>query len=65
MSDPLHTILCELLGCRYPIIQTAMGWVATPELAAATGNAGGFGFLAAATLSPGGSGAGDRARARA
>ncbi len=50
MSDPLHTILCERLGCRYPIIQTAMGWVARPELVAATCNAGGFGFLAAAVL---------------
>ena len=29
-----------------------MGWVARPELVAATGNAGGFGFLAAAVLSP-------------
>ena len=51
MSDPLHTLLCERLGCRYPIIQTAMGWVARPELVAATCNAGGFGFLAAAVLS--------------
>jgi len=30
-----------------------MGWVATPELVAAVGNAGGFGFLAAATLAAG------------
>lgn len=52
MSDPLRTILCDRLGCRYPVIQTAMGWVARPELVAATGNAGGFGFLAAAVLSP-------------
>jgi nitronate monooxygenase len=29
-----------------------MGWVATPELTAATSNAGAFGFLAAATLRP-------------
>lgn len=48
----LHTALCETLDCRLPIIQTAMGWVATPELVAATGNAGGFGFLAAATSRP-------------
>jgi NAD(P)H-dependent flavin oxidoreductase YrpB (nitropropane dioxygenase family) len=46
----LHTRLCDLLGIRYPIIQTAMGWVATPELTAATCNAGGIGFLACATL---------------
>lgn len=49
---PLHTPLCELLGCRYPVIQTAMGWVAGAELVAATCNAGGFGFLAGATIAP-------------
>lgn len=46
----LRTPLCDLLGCRYPIVQTAMGWVAGPELVAATTNAGGFGFLAGATI---------------
>ena len=53
MSTALHTPLCDRLGARYPIIQTGMGWVATPELTAATSNAGAFGFLAAATLPPG------------
>ena len=48
----LNTELCELLGCQYPIIQTAMGWVATPELVAASCNAGGFGFLAGAVMTP-------------
>ena len=48
----LRTELCDLLGVRYPIIQTGMGWVATPELVAAVCNAGAFGFLAAATLRP-------------
>ncbi len=48
----LETRLTELLGCRYPIVQTAMGWVADPQLVAATGNAGGFGFLAGATIPP-------------
>lgn len=52
MSSALRTRLCEVLGARYPIIQTAMGWVATPELVAAASNAGAFGFLAAATLRP-------------
>ncbi len=47
---PLHTRLCELLECRAPIVQTGMGWVATPELTAAACNAGAFGFLAAAAL---------------
>lgn len=48
----LHTQLCDMLGCRYPVIQTAMGYVALPELVAATCNAGGFGFLAAVTIPP-------------
>jgi NAD(P)H-dependent flavin oxidoreductase YrpB (nitropropane dioxygenase family) len=39
-----------LLGCQYPVIQTAMGWVAGSSLVAATTNAGGFGFLAGATI---------------
>ncbi|WP_137820699.1 nitronate monooxygenase family protein [Pseudomonas sp. 2FG] len=52
MTVALNTRLTELLGCRYPIIQTAMGWVADPKLVAATGNAGGFGFLAGATIEP-------------
>ncbi len=52
MASPLHTKLCDLLGMRYPILQTGMGWVATPELTAAACNAGAFGFLAAATIPP-------------
>ncbi|WP_067522359.1 NAD(P)H-dependent flavin oxidoreductase [Endozoicomonas ascidiicola] len=48
----MKTRLTELLGCEYPIIQTAMGWVAEPKLVAATCNAGGFGFLAGATIPP-------------
>ena len=49
-GHPLHTRLCELLGASAPIIQTGMGWVATPELVAGACNAGAFGFLAAASL---------------
>jgi NAD(P)H-dependent flavin oxidoreductase YrpB (nitropropane dioxygenase family) len=52
LSSVLHTKLCDILGIRYPIIQTAMGWVATPELVAASCNAGAMGFLAAATIPP-------------
>lgn len=52
MAINLGTALTERLGCRYPIVQTAMGWVAEPRLVAATGNAGGFGFLAGATIEP-------------
>ena len=52
MAISLDTRLTGLLGCRYPIVQTAMGWVANPELVAATCNAGAFGFLAGATIPP-------------
>ena len=48
----LKTKLTDLLGCEYPIVQTAMGWVADPKLTAGTCNAGGFGFLAGATIPP-------------
>jgi len=48
----LRTEVCDRLDIRYPLIQTGMGWVATPELVAAVSNAGAIGFLAAATLPP-------------
>lgn len=48
----LETSLTRMLGCRYPIIQTAMGWVADPRLVAASANAGAFGFLAGAVMTP-------------
>ncbi len=51
---PVHAALltpvCRLFGVDYPIVQTGMGWVSTPELTAATANAGAFGILASATL---------------
>ena len=37
----LRTAACEALGARYPIVQTAMGYVATPELVAAISGFGG------------------------
>ncbi|MHB1518362.1 MAG: NAD(P)H-dependent flavin oxidoreductase [Acidimicrobiales bacterium] len=46
----LRTPLCSLLGIRYPIVQTGMGWVAGPRLVAATAEAGGLGILASATM---------------
>ena len=46
----LHTALCDLVGVRYPIVQTGMGWVAGPRLVAATANAGAIGILASATM---------------
>jgi enoyl-[acyl-carrier protein] reductase II len=38
-------LINELLGCRYPIIQGGMAWVATWELASAVSNAGGLGII--------------------
>jgi NAD(P)H-dependent flavin oxidoreductase YrpB (nitropropane dioxygenase family) len=46
-----RTRLCDLLGIRYPILQTGMGYVSNARLTAATSAAGGMGILAGATLS--------------
>ena len=51
MHSPFETRLTKLLGCKYPIIQTAMGWVSTSKLVTASTSAGAFGFLAAAVMS--------------
>jgi NAD(P)H-dependent flavin oxidoreductase YrpB (nitropropane dioxygenase family) len=52
LSPALHTAICERLGSQYPIVQTAMGWISTPDLVTASTNAGAFGFLAGATMQP-------------
>jgi nitronate monooxygenase len=44
-ASPLHTRICDLLGCRYPILQAGMGGPARSELVAAVTAAGGYGFL--------------------
>src|SRR5439155_21007657 len=44
--------LCSLLNIRYPIVQSGMGRVAGPELAAEVSRAGGLGILAGLNLSP-------------
>jgi nitronate monooxygenase len=41
-----RTPLCDLLGIEYPILQSGMGGVAGPDLAAEVSNAGGLGILA-------------------
>jgi NAD(P)H-dependent flavin oxidoreductase YrpB (nitropropane dioxygenase family) len=48
--DPLRTRLTELTGVRWPVVQTAMGWVAGPRLVTAVAEAGGLGILASATM---------------
>ena len=52
MHPALQTRFCELVGCRVPIVQTGMGWVSGANLTAATSAAGGFGILAAVTMTP-------------
>ncbi|WP_017541073.1 NAD(P)H-dependent flavin oxidoreductase [Nocardiopsis halophila] len=47
---PMDTALTRLAGCRYPVVQTGMGWVAGPRLVAAACEAGALGILASATL---------------
>ncbi|MEZ6131237.1 MAG: nitronate monooxygenase [Planctomycetaceae bacterium] len=48
----LNTPICELLGCRFPILQAGMGGVARAELVAAVCNAGAFGCLGMVRESP-------------
>jgi NAD(P)H-dependent flavin oxidoreductase YrpB (nitropropane dioxygenase family) len=50
-SAALRTPICDLLGIRFPIVQTGMGWVAGARLTSATSEAGGLGILASATMS--------------
>ncbi|MDE5582883.1 MAG: enoyl-[acyl-carrier-protein] reductase FabK [Ruminococcus sp.] len=42
----MKTRLTELLGCKYPVIQGGMAWVAENTLASAVSNAGGVGLIA-------------------
>src|SRR3984893_16228825 len=44
--------LCRLLNIRHPIVQSGMGRVAGPELAAEVSRAGGLGILAGLNLVP-------------
>ncbi|MEG1999776.1 MAG: nitronate monooxygenase [Evtepia sp.] len=41
----MKTRITELFGIQYPIIQGAMQWLSTPNLAAAVSNAGGLGTI--------------------
>ncbi|MDR2297439.1 MAG: nitronate monooxygenase [Comamonas sp.] len=45
-ASPLpRTVLCDLLGCRHPVLLAGMGGVSRSELVVAVTEAGGFGFL--------------------
>lgn len=52
MQATLHTPVCDLLGCTYPVLLAGMGGPARSELVAAVSNAGGFGFLGMVRESP-------------
>ena len=41
------SIICELLGIKYPLIQGGMAWIADAELASSVSNAGALGVVAA------------------
>lgn len=42
----MKTRITELLGCKYPLIQGGMAWIAEHTLASAVSNAGGIGLIA-------------------
>jgi enoyl-[acyl-carrier protein] reductase II len=48
----IHTVLCDLLEIRHPIVQGGMAWVATAQLAAAVSEAGGLGVIGAGNAPP-------------
>jgi len=52
VSGNLRTRFTALVGCDLPVVQTGMGWVSGARLTAATSAAGGFGILAAVTMTP-------------
>jgi nitronate monooxygenase len=52
MTSRLHTPVCDLLGCDYPVVLAGMGGVARSELVVAVTRAGGFGFLGMVRESP-------------
>ena len=45
----MKTRLTELLNIEYPVMQGAMAWISDGKLAAAVGNGGGIGFIAASS----------------
>ncbi|MEA4896477.1 MAG: enoyl-[acyl-carrier-protein] reductase FabK [Oscillospiraceae bacterium] len=43
----IDSVLCELLGIKYPVLQGGMAWISDGKLAAAVSNGGGLGIIAA------------------
>ena len=42
----METRITKLLGCKYPMIQGGMAWIAESTLASAVSNAGAVGLIA-------------------
>lgn len=47
----IKTVLCDLLGIEYPVLQGGMAWIADGRLAAAVSEGGGLGIVAAGNSS--------------
>ena len=47
----MRTVICDMLGIRYPIFQGGMAWIADARLAAAVSNAGGLGIISSINFS--------------
>lgn len=45
----IKSVLCDMLGIRYPVLQGGMAWVADGKLAAAVSEGGGLGLIGAST----------------
>ncbi len=43
----IHSVLCEMLGIKYPVFQGGMAWISDGALAAAVSEGGGLGIIAA------------------
>ena len=43
----IQSVICDMLGIRYPVFQGGMAWIADGRLAAAVSNGGGLGIIAA------------------
>ncbi len=48
IGGSMQNRVTEMLGCKYPVVQGAMGIISNPEMVAAVSEAGGYGLLATA-----------------
>jgi enoyl-[acyl-carrier protein] reductase II len=48
----MRTVICDLFGIQYPVIQGGMAWLGTAELASAVSNGGGLGIIGAGNAPP-------------